>query len=111
MITHNLKLNTQERPDCCYTSSFNGRFSCEQTARFFSRGITRAILKKDENIRMQNELPLTLSVKEAAELLGVSPVTIYRLLALKKLKPIEWIRHKRIPTKQILKMGNGDDEK
>jgi excisionase family DNA binding protein len=43
----------------------------------------------------------TLSVYEAAQLLGVSPFTIYRLIQRGKLRALAGIRHKRIPKTEV----------
>lgn len=51
--------------------------------------------------------PLTYSVNEAAQVLGVSPVTIYRLLARRLLRPLPCLRHKRIPKRQVEAYLNG----
>lgn len=45
---------------------------------------------------------LTYSVAEAAQVLGVSWATIYRLIARRILKPLPGLRHKRLPKRQIL---------
>jgi excisionase family DNA binding protein len=45
--------------------------------------------------------PLTYSVAEAAQVLGVSPVSIYRLIARRLLCPLPHLRHKRIPKRQV----------
>jgi excisionase family DNA binding protein len=53
---------------------------------------------------------LTYSVGEAAQVLGVSSATIYRLIHRRKLKPIASIRHKRISKKQIHALAQGEAE-
>ncbi len=50
---------------------------------------------------------LTYSVAEAAQALGVSPATIYRLVCRRILKPIPGLRHKRIAKKQIHALAQG----
>ncbi len=52
--------------------------------------------------------PLTYSVTEAAHVLGVSPPTIYRLIARRLLRPLPCLRHKRLPGKQVHRLANGD---
>ena len=52
---------------------------------------------------------LTYSVAEAASILGVSRPTIYRLMARRILVPIPGLRHKRIPKRQVRRLGNGAD--
>ena len=52
--------------------------------------------------------PLTYSVAEAAQVLGVSPPTIYRLIARRLLRPLPCFRHKRLPRKQVHRLANGD---
>lgn len=44
---------------------------------------------------------LTRSVGEAAEMIGVSKPTIYRLIRRQELRPIRSIRHLRIPTQEV----------
>lgn len=51
---------------------------------------------------------LTYSVAEAAALLGVSRPTIYRLLARRVLIPIPALRHKRIPKRQVRRLGDAE---
>jgi excisionase family DNA binding protein len=51
---------------------------------------------------------LTYSVAEAAALLGVSRPTIYRLVARRILIPIPGLRHKRLPKKQVRRLGQGE---
>jgi excisionase family DNA binding protein len=51
---------------------------------------------------------LTYSVGEAAQVLGVSPATIYRLIHRRHLKPVASIRHKRISKKQIHALAQGE---
>ncbi len=52
---------------------------------------------------------LTYSVAEAASILGVSRPTIYRLMARRILVPIPGLRHKRLPKKQVRRLGKGAD--
>ena len=52
---------------------------------------------------------LTYSVAEAAALLGVSRPTIYRLIGRRVLIPIPGMRHKRIPKRQIRRLGNAEN--
>ena len=52
--------------------------------------------------------PLTYSVMEAAQVLGVSQPTIYRLIARRMLRPLPCLRHKRLPKKQVHRLANGD---
>lgn len=54
------------------------------------------------------KLKLTYTVAEAASLLGVSRPTIYRLMARRILIPIPGLRNKRIPKKQVRRLGQGD---
>lgn len=58
----------------------------------------------DEN---ENEKPLTVTVKQAAAMLNVSVVTVYRLIYRRVLIPVPGIRHKRIPRWQVEKLANG----
>ena len=51
---------------------------------------------------------LTYSVAEAAALLGVSRPTIYRLIARRVLIPIPQLRHKRIPKRQVRRLGEAE---
>ena len=51
---------------------------------------------------------LTFSVGETAQVLGVSPPTIYRLIARRVLRPLPGLRHKRIPKRQVLAFVNAD---
>ena len=44
---------------------------------------------------------LTFSIKETADLLGVSYFTVFRLLKRGKLRAIPSIRHKRIPRAEL----------
>ena len=44
---------------------------------------------------------LTYSTAEAADVLGVSRPTIYRLITRQVLTPIPGLRHKRLPKRQI----------
>ncbi len=55
--------------------------------------------------------PLTYSVAEAASALGVSAPTIYRLITRRILRPLDCLRHKRIPKRQVhaLVGGSGID--
>jgi excisionase family DNA binding protein len=48
---------------------------------------------------------LTYSVAEAAVLLGVSRPTIYRLIGRRVLIPIPGMRHKRLPKRQVRRLG------
>jgi excisionase family DNA binding protein len=57
----------------------------------------------------KNAEPLTYTVAEAAEALGVSSTTIYRLIARRVLKPMSSIRHKRISRRQVQALVNGTD--
>src|ERR1700690_3258083 len=43
----------------------------------------------------------TYSVAEAAQVLGVSMVTVYRLILRRVFRPLPLLRHKRIPKRQI----------
>jgi excisionase family DNA binding protein len=52
---------------------------------------------------------LTYSVAEAASLLGVSRPSIYRLIARRVLIPIPGLRHKRLPKKQVRRLGQGEN--
>ena len=54
------------------------------------------------------KLKLTYSVAEAASLLGVSRPTIYRLMARRIRIPIPGLRNKRIPKKQVRRLGHGE---
>ena len=45
---------------------------------------------------------------EAAQVLGVSQPTIYRLIARRMLRPLPCLRHKRLPKKQVHRLANGD---
>ena len=51
--------------------------------------------------------PLTYSVAETAQVLGVSEPTIYRLVSRRILRPLPGLRHKRIPKRQVLAYVNG----
>ena len=51
---------------------------------------------------------LTYSVIEAAQVLGVSQPTIYRLIVRRILRPVPYLRHKRLPKKQVQRLANGD---
>ena len=51
---------------------------------------------------------LTYSVDEAAEALGVSKPTIYRLIARGILRPVPSLRHKRIPCAQLHRFAEGE---
>ena len=53
--------------------------------------------------------PITYSVPEAAEVLGVSSITIYRLIYRRMLKPVPGLRHKRISKKQVHALAQGND--
>lgn len=50
---------------------------------------------------------LTYSVAEAAMALGVSAPTIYRLITRRVLRPLNCLRHKRIPKRQVEALLNG----
>jgi excisionase family DNA binding protein len=50
---------------------------------------------------------LTYSVAEAAMALGVSAPTIYRLITRRVLRPLNCLRHKRIPKCQVQALVNG----
>ncbi len=52
---------------------------------------------------------LTYSVAEAAALLGVSRPTIYRLIGRHVLVPIPGMRHKRIPKRQVRRLGDAEN--
>ena len=45
--------------------------------------------------------PLTYSVAETAQVLGVSMPTVYRLIVRRLLRPLPHLRHKRIPKRQV----------
>ena len=47
---------------------------------------------------------LTYSVAEAATALGVSQPTIYRFIMRRMLRPVQGLRHKRIPCVQVRKL-------
>lgn len=52
------------------------------------------------------------TMAETAEILGVSYITIHRLLKRGKLRCIKWLRHKLIPASEIerfLREGLSDD--
>jgi excisionase family DNA binding protein len=51
---------------------------------------------------------LTYSVAEAAAILGVSRPTIYRLIGRRVLIPIPGMRHKRLPKKQVRRLGEAE---
>lgn len=51
--------------------------------------------------------PLTYSVAETAQVLGISPPTVYRLIARRLLRPLPYMRHKRIPKRQVHALVNG----
>lgn len=53
---------------------------------------------------------LTYSVAEAAELLGVSRPTIYRLISRRVLSPIPGLRHKRLPKRQVRRLAGAEIE-
>jgi len=57
-------------------------------------------LQKSESVARKDE-ELTVTVREAAMILKVSPQTICRLIQRRKLKCIASIRHKRIPHEEI----------
>jgi excisionase family DNA binding protein len=50
---------------------------------------------------------LTYSVAEAASALGVSAPTIYRLITRRILRPLDCLRHKRIPKRQVHALVSG----
>jgi excisionase family DNA binding protein len=50
---------------------------------------------------------LTYSVAEAALALGVSAPTIYRLITRRILRPLDCLRHKRIPKRQVHALISG----
>lgn len=50
--------------------------------------------------------PLTYSVSETAQVLGVSLPTVYRLISRRMLKPLPGLRHKRVPKKQVVAFVN-----
>ncbi len=50
---------------------------------------------------------LTYSVAEAALALGVSAPTIYRLITRRILRPLDCLRHKRIPKRQVQALVSG----
>ena len=52
---------------------------------------------------------LTYSVAEAAALLGVSRPTIYRLIGRRVLIPIPGMRHKRLPKRQVRRLGDAEN--
>ena len=52
---------------------------------------------------------LTYSVAEAAALLGVSRPTIYRLIGRRVLIPIPGMRHKRLPKRQVRRLGEAEN--
>jgi excisionase family DNA binding protein len=49
---------------------------------------------------------LTYSVAEAAMALGVSAPTVYRLITRRILRPLDCLRHKRIPKRQVYDLLN-----
>jgi len=51
--------------------------------------------------------PLTYSVEETALVLGISPPTVYRLVARRVLRPLPGLRHKRISKRQVHAYVNG----
>jgi len=51
--------------------------------------------------------PLTYSVAETAQVLGVSMPTVYRLIVRRLLRPLPHLRHKRIPKRQVEAFVNG----
>ena len=59
-----------------------------------------------EEAKLQTESGerLAYSVKETAEVLGISEVTVYRLLLRGRLKSIPGLRHKIIPRSSIVKL-------
>jgi excisionase family DNA binding protein len=57
--------------------------------------------------KSQGTTSLTYSVSEAANTLGVTPATIYRLLNRHLLKAVPGLRHKRISKKQVESLAEG----
>ena len=56
-----------------------------------------------------NRKSLTYSPKEVAQLLGVCPTSVYRLILRKKLKSVPGLRHKRIPRSEIDRLLGGQE--
>ena len=52
--------------------------------------------------------PETVSVEEAAKILGVSLVTVYRLIQRGKLRCLKSLRHKRIPRGELERFMKND---
>ena len=52
--------------------------------------------------------PETVSVEEAAKILGVSLVTVYRLIQRGKLRCLKSLRHKRIPRAELERFMKND---
>jgi excisionase family DNA binding protein len=50
---------------------------------------------------------LTYSVHETAQVLGVAPTTVYRLIYRNILRPLPGIRHKRISKAQVHRYAEG----
>ena len=54
-----------------------------------------------------NHSALTYSVAETAALLGVSRVTIYRMIKRRILSPLPGLRHKKIARRKVHDLANG----
>ncbi|MGH7975693.1 MAG: helix-turn-helix domain-containing protein [Limisphaerales bacterium] len=54
-----------------------------------------------ENVHYLNSIRMAFSIKEAAEILGVSDKTVRRLINRKLLRPSRALRHLLIPKKEI----------
>ena len=50
---------------------------------------------------------LTYSLRETAQVLGVTPSTVYRLIYRDILKPVPYLRHKRISKAQVHRLAEG----
>jgi excisionase family DNA binding protein len=64
------------------------------------------VLNKQESIERENghflnSMRMAFSIKEAAEILGVSDKTVRRLISRKLLRPSRALRHLLIPKKEI----------
>jgi excisionase family DNA binding protein len=57
-----------------------------------------------------NRKSLTYSPKEVAQILGVCPTSIYRLIARKKIRVVPDLRHKRIPHSEVDRLLGGSHE-
>jgi excisionase family DNA binding protein len=68
----------------------------ECTARARRHGTPPKMFETDSGLQR-----LAFSVKETAEILGVSTPTIYRLISRQVLKPSRALRHKLIPRSEI----------